>query len=169
MKTQTLDITGGNDRQVNQPINQPINQSINQVNRGSQPSPQPLNPPTAHISHSPAQHLHQTLHTQQTPRRKRPVPRNLHKHPLIPHNLPQHVLQTPLHQHRKRRRRRRFSVRHFARISLQQGQKRRVLPSWQFVAAGRSDQEVEQRDVDGEGLVGGLEVGDLWGGFGGGG
>ena len=37
------------------------------------------------------------------------------------------------------------------------------------MAAGRSDQEVEQRDVNGEGLVGGLEVGDLWGGFGGGG
>lgn len=37
------------------------------------------------------------------------------------------------------------------------------------MAAGRSDQEVEERGVDGEGLAGGVKVGDAGGGLGGGG
>ena len=123
-----------------------------------QPQPSPQISTGIHTPHSHTQRFHQPVHTQQMLRRKRRVPRHPDKHPLIGHDPLQHLLQTRLHQLRQRRRRGRLPVRHVARMRLQERQEGRVLPPGQFMAGGGFDQQGEQRDVDGEGLAGGVEV-----------
>lgn len=140
---------------------------------------QPPNPPPP--SHSPSslkpthstsrpttpQNRHPIHHRPLRRRRKGPVPSHEPKDPLIAHDPLEHLRQARLHQvHQLPRRRRRHLIRDRTRPVLEQLQKGRALAPPRFVAAGGADEEGEEGDVDGEGLVG---VGDVGAGGGGGG